>query len=142
MEKQLGQEYPEGQHRQAFLKDNCDQVERKGYMKPFTPEELAEMKESLAETSIEINDVEIEKKEMLEGFKRRAKPLLEAKQQLLENIKHKAEFVDEQCYKFVDTVTKEVGFYNGEGNLIESRPAFGNELQSTIFQISRTGTDE
>lgn len=50
MEKQLGKEYPEGQQRQSFLKDNCDSVETKGYMKPFTPEQLAEMKESLAET--------------------------------------------------------------------------------------------
>jgi len=142
MEKQLGQEYPEGQQREAFLKDNCDVVESKGYMKPFTPEQLVEMKESLAETSIEINDVEIEKKEIIEEFKTRTKPLIDHKQRLLKNIKHKAEFVDEQCFKFVDVATKEVGFYNAEGNLIEARPAFGNELQSTIFQISRTGTDK
>ena len=142
MDKQLGSEYPEGQHREAFLKDNCDQVENKGYMKPFTPEQLAEMKENLAETSIEINDVEIEKKEVLEGYKTQIKPLVESKTRLLRNIKHKAEFVDEICYKFIEGTTKEVGYYNSEGFLIESRPAFGNELQGTIFQIQRTGTDK
>lgn len=140
MEKHLGKEYTEGDARQAFLKYNCDLVESKGYMKPFTPEELVEMKETLAETSIEINDVEIEKKKVLEDFKLRTKPLLQRKSTLLQNIKHKAEFVDEMCFKFIDAATKEVGFYNANGDLIESRPAFGNELQTTVFQIQRTGT--
>jgi hypothetical protein len=141
MDKQLGSEYPEGERRQSFLKDNCDSVELKGYMKPYTPEQLQQMKESLAETSISINDVEEQKKNILKDFKAQTEPLFTEKSNLLKGIKQKAEFVDEECYKFVDTATKEVGFYNSEGNLIESRPAYGNELQGTIFQIQRTGTD-
>lgn len=140
MEKQLGHEYPEGKQRESFLKDNCDAVENKGYMKPYTTDQLVEMKENLAEASISLNDIEVEKKAAIEVFKLQAKPLQTLKQELLQNIKHKAEFVDEVCFKFIDTTAKEVGYYNSEGNLIESRPAFGNELQATIFQVSRTGT--
>ncbi len=38
MEKELGQEYKNLIQREAFLKDNCDACEQKGYMKPYTPE--------------------------------------------------------------------------------------------------------
>ena len=61
MERELGKDLEQGKTRVAFLMDNCDAVEEKGYMKPFTPEELARMKESLSETDIEINDIEEEK---------------------------------------------------------------------------------
>lgn len=50
MERELGKDLEQGKKRVAFLMDNCDAVEEKGYMKPFTPEELARMKESLSET--------------------------------------------------------------------------------------------
>jgi len=40
MEKYLGKEYANKAQREAFLKDNCAKVENKGYMKPFTPEQL------------------------------------------------------------------------------------------------------
>ena len=35
-----------------------------------------------------------------------------------------------------------VGFYNREGNLVSSRPAFPNEMQKSIFmEIRKTGTN-
>lgn len=76
MDKHLGHEYPPGNAREAFLKDNCDKVEQKGYMKPFTAEQLAEKKENLAETSIQLNDIELEKKAALAEFKNRSEPLV------------------------------------------------------------------
>lgn len=66
----------------------------------------------------------------------------ETRKSLLKGLKNKAEFVTEPCYKFVDPETREVGYYNQEGDLIESRPAYPDELQSNIFQINRkTGTN-
>lgn len=64
MDKFLGQEIPE-KERWQFLQDNADAVEEIGYTHRFTPDELAQKKESLAETSIKINDIEIEKKDAL-----------------------------------------------------------------------------
>ncbi len=61
MDKFLGQDIPE-QERWQFLQDNADAVEKIGYTHRFTPEELAQKKETLAEVSIIINDVELEKK--------------------------------------------------------------------------------
>lgn len=140
MENTLGKDYPTIQ-RVQFLKDNCDSVEEKGYMKQFTPEQILEMKESLSETDININDLEDEKKEVTKEIKEKLDPLKGTRKTLLKNIKQKAEFTKELCYKFVDTNDKTVGYYNSKGDLIESRPATADELQLTIFQVNKTGTN-
>jgi hypothetical protein len=140
MEKQLGKEYPVTQ-RVQFLKDNCDKVEKKTYMRRFTPDELRQKKDQLAEASITLSEIDDEKKEILQDIKTRQEPLKSEKKILLSNIKHKAEEVKEECYKFIDQENSEVGFYNSEGDLIEQRPAYPDERQGTIFQISRTGTE-
>lgn len=82
----------------------------------------------------------------METFKGQLKPLREECKQLLKNIKAKAEYVTEMCYRFTDQETKETGYYNKDGKLIESRPATADELQPTIFGVVRnlnpkTGTD-
>lgn len=143
MQKELGKEYKNAREREAFLKDNCDKVEEKGYMKPFTPEQLQGHKEQLANVSISISEIEAEKKEAAEVFKGQLKPLVESRTQMVSNIKAKAEYVKEICYKFVDQDEKEVGYYNADGDLIESRPATADELQPNIFSLARkTGTND
>ncbi|WP_418943388.1 hypothetical protein, partial [Phocaeicola plebeius] len=98
----------------------------------------------LAEVSITINDVELEKKEAMESFKERLKPLNEEKQELLDHIKRGSEFVaNEECAKFLYHKEKMAGFYNKLGELVYSRPIMPQEMQKTIFSInSKTGTDE
>ena len=60
----------------------------------------------------------------------------------LDGLKKKAEFVTERCFKFIDQEAREVGYYNENGDLIESRPAYSEELQTTLFQFGRkTGTN-
>ncbi|GAE18199.1 hypothetical protein JCM6294_1068 [Bacteroides pyogenes DSM 20611 = JCM 6294] len=109
MERELGQEYKNLAQREAFLKDNCDACEQKGYMKPYTPEELQGHKEKLANVSIEIAEIEAEKKQVEADFKGRLKPLKESRSIMVSNIKSKAEYVNEICYRFTDQETKETG---------------------------------
>ena len=143
MEKFLGLEYADLDARKSFLKDNCDVVEEVGYMKPFSPEEVTEMKNELAEISIEINDIEEEKKSNAELFKIKLKPLLDNKAELLTGIKNQSEYTKEICYTFIDQDQKMVGSYNSDGMLISQRPAMPKELQGTIHQMMRkTGTND
>ena len=143
MERELGQEYKNHAQREAFLKDNCDACEQKGYMKPYTPEELQGHKEKLANVSIEIAEIEAEKKQVEADFKGRLKPLKESRAIMVSNIKSKAEYVNEVCYRFTDQETKETGYYNKEGILVECRPATADELQPNIFSVVRkTGTND
>ena len=141
MQKEIGKEYKSLSQREAFLKDNCDKVEEKGYMKQFTPEELQGHKESLANVSIQMDEIASEMKASAALFKAQLKPLTEQRRQMISNIKAKAEYVKEICFKFIDQDKKMVGYYNSDGDLIECRPANIDELQKTIFQMSRTGTD-
>lgn len=142
MEKTIGKEYKNAREREAFLKDNCDKVEEKGYMKPYSVEELQGHKENLANVSIEIAEIEAEKKAQDAYYKGQLKPLVEQRSQMVSNIKSKSEYVKEVCFKFVDQEAKETGFYNADGDLIECRPATADELQPTIFSMARkTGTD-
>lgn len=142
MEKTIGKEYANAVQREAFLKDNCDAVENKGYMKKFTPEQMQGHKEELANISIKMSEIDAQKKESDAYFKGEMKPLKEKRTNIIANIKQKAKYVKEVCYKFVDQDAKETGFYNADGDLVELRPATADELQPTLFSITRkTGTD-
>lgn len=142
MDKFLGQEIPE-ESRWQFLQDNADSVEEIGYTHRFTPDELAQKKESLAEASIKINDIEVKKKEAMDEFKEQLKPLSEEKKKLLDNIKTGSEFIpSEECVKILYHEEKMAGFYNRIGELVYSRPIMPQEMQKTIFNINRkTGTE-
>lgn len=139
MEKALGQNLPV-EKRHTFLKDNCDRIESIGYMKQFTQGELAEFKDEISEIAIELNDIAEEKKELMKEFKARMEPLQERQAELLKNVKTKAEFVKEDCFKFVDHTTRTVGYYNGKGIQVEERPARPDESQFTL-KLHATGTD-
>jgi hypothetical protein len=140
MLKSLFQDVPE-EKRAQMLSDNCDQIEESlGYMKPFTPDEILSMKDNLADLSININEIELEQKEVKDQFKARLKPLVKKKGSILTNIKNKAEFVKEDCYKFIDHEDGMVGFYNSSGDLVQSRRIQPDEMQKTIFSL-KTGTN-
>ena len=124
------------------MKDNCDGFEQKGYMKQYSKEELQGHKEKLANVSIEIAEIEAELKQVMADYKGRLKPLKESRSMMVSNIKSKAEYVREICYRFTDQETRETGFYNKEGKLVETRPATADELNPTIFSVVRTGTND
>jgi len=136
MEKHLGKEYSDSE-RIKFLKDNCDDVEEMDYMRQFTPDELLEMKEELSNVAITMDDLEEEKKDLTSTLNAKLKTQKVRKKRLLKGLKQKSELVTEDCFKFIDENTRMVGFYNSEGDLITSRPAMGNELQKTIFQVNK-----
>ena len=143
MEKFLGQDIPE-QERWQFLQDNADSVENIGYTHRFTPEELAQKKEALAENSIEIDDLEEEMKDEMKSYRETLKSLNKAKKILLKHIKCGSEYRDkEECAKILDHEKRMAGFYNKLGELVYSRPIMPQEMQKTIFSINRkTGTQD
>lgn len=146
MENFIGQDYADLGNREQFIRDNCTKCEVKSYMKPFTADELSQIKESLVTTTIEISKVEEERQNMKAQIKAKMLPLQEKLKSLTDKAKSKSELVNETCYKFVDYENKEIGYYNAEGRLIESRPANEQELNKNIFDAIReqkkTGTND
>lgn len=141
METFLGQDYPEAARAQ-FLENNCDAVEEIGYTRRFTPEEMNQKKEELANASIKINDLEVTKREVIKEMKDKMKTPLEERKQLLQEIKQKSEYVLEECYKFIDQEERVVAFYNKFGELVSSRPIMPQEMQKTIYRSIKTGTED
>lgn len=145
MEKELGKDIANRVARAEFLKNNCDTCEKKSYMKPYTPEELQGLKEKLANTDMEISDLEAEFAKSKKEFKEEMNPLKDTHSFLLQNIKAKAQLVDEVCFKFVDVDERMTGYYNADGDLVECRPATADEMQPSLFpsqiKLSSTGTD-
>lgn len=128
--------------RAQFLEDNCDAVEDVTYSRAFAPEELALKREQLTDSLIKIADIEEEKKAVMDSIKERLKPLQEQKDEAIKALREKSQTVTEKCYKFLDEETKMVGFYNKEGNLVSSRPAFQKELEKTIMmELRKNGTN-
>jgi len=57
-------------------------------------------------------------------------------------LKEKCQYVNETCYKFIDTDAGMVEYYDDEGIMIESRPANADELQRNLFQdLRKNGTE-
>ena len=143
--KTIGKDIANPIQREQFIKDNADGVENKGYMKAYTPEQLQGHKEKLANVSIEIAEIEAELKEVQAEYKGRLKPLKEARANMVSNIKAKAEYVHEPCYRFTDRAEKQTCYYKANGDLVELRPATAEELQPTLFMtpnfINNTAKD-
>lgn len=141
MDKEIGKHILGITERMAFLRDNADAIEKKGYMKQFTSDQISDMKDRLAEVSIRLNDIAVAKKEAMDDFKEQAKPFKEEKSELLQQIKERVEYVEEECYKIVGTEEGWVTYYNKYGDAIESRKAKPDEMQTTIFTAKREGTN-
>lgn len=141
LEKELGKKYPIDE-REQFLKNICDGTENVSYARAFTPEEMAKQREVLTDASIMLADINQAKQDAIAKFKEQAKEYVQQRDKAIKNLRMKAEIVDEECYKVIDEETNMVGFYNAEGNLVSSRPAFSNEIQKNLFvELRKTGTE-
>ena len=94
MNKTIGKYIANPIQREQFIKDNADNVEEKGYMKPYTPEQLQGLKEDLANISIEISELEVETFAKIDGRNVAFTLLSPGAEETIESLRDKA--IDEQ----------------------------------------------
>ena len=123
--------------RHEMLDTNCEKIEEVSYMKTFNEDELRQRKDSLAETSIRITDIEEDIKNYKSAKDEELKPLKESRKKLIADIKAKGEVVKEKCYKFVDLKERRVLYYNEDGDLVDNRRAYPDELSPSIQMAIR-----
>lgn len=140
MEKLLFQGY-NATERIALLNDNADKIEERSYMKRFDSTQLSEMKTTLSEVDISINDIEEEMAIETKLFKEQLKPLREERKEILRGLKAKSKLVKEQCYKIIAHEVGAVGYYNSLGELIEEATIAPGDMQRNLFLQTKTGTD-
>lgn len=119
------------------LTNHADSIEELGYMKPFTPEEIDEFKESVVKSTIEATELQQELKSIQEDYKSRISPLTRDISIKATFIKNKAQYIKEPCFKVVDHSLRQVGYYNAEGELVSERLARPDEGQVTIVSMTR-----
>jgi len=107
-------------------------VTKESYIKKLSDNEITEKRKSLSDVSIDINDIEEEKKEIMDEFKLRLKEPMAEKKQLLNAIKHKAEERTGNLFHIDDQENGFMYIFDEEGICIDSRPLRPTERQTKI----------
>ena len=129
------------EQRAQVLRDSCDQIEERHYTKKFDQGELNERREELQTVSIQLKNLNEDLRDIRADYKARIKPVEERRNNILEELKSGGEYMKSETYKFIDPELGKVAWYTPEGYKIEERDMNKDERSRTIFQISRTGTD-
>lgn len=142
MEKQfMPNESPEA--RKKLLESQATTVSSEKYFTRLSETELAQSKSAFTKNILEMDDLEEQKKEVLDEFKERLKPLKEIHKSLSAEIRQGFREQEGVLYGFLEG--NMMYFYDEKGELIDTltRPATSDELsQRTIFMdISKTGTN-
>lgn len=133
------------EEREQLLRDNCDQIVERNYMRSFSQEEVNTRRAELEQVSITMQELDEELAMVRADIKGRLKPLIERRGKILDELKARGEYVKGDSYKFVDVEEGKAAFYSPEGYKIEERPITAEERQRNIMQavrFGRTGTDD
>lgn len=128
--------------REAALEANCVRQEVFPVKKIFTEEEVNEMRRNYTQNAVEMNKQleELERKKT--EIKAKYKPLLEENKYLLSNIRTGFQEHDQQVYLFDFQEDGQMGYYDGNGELVYSRKLMPNEKQLNVISMAqRTGTE-
>lgn len=127
--------------REQILKDSCDQIIERSYVRHFTSDELNGRKDELANACIQLDELEKKLSDIRSEYKGKIKPLEDRIARLTADIRMSGEMVHGDCYKFVDPDERRVGIYTPEGRLIEERPITPEDRQMTLHGALRNGTE-
>lgn len=127
----------EAQERLAKIKETADQVVDHNYKRPYTEEEVAEIRKKIADLCVQISDLERELASVKAQYKAEITPLEASREDLIGDLRSGGEFVDEDCYVFMDFNIGKAGLYNGAGILLNEKDITPEMSQSTIFQALR-----
>lgn len=129
------------EERREMLEANADAIERLGYSRSLPSKDVENLKEQLMSIQIKIDEEQEVLKEKVKEMNQSIKVNKDQRKKIITKLKSRSEYVEEDCYKMVDDKSREVGYYNRDGKLVYTRVARKDELQKTIFQAIRTGTE-
>jgi len=113
-----------------LLEGNADDViEGYYYERVLTEEQVIEEQEAFARTHIELQNLEEEKRQIVEGLNEQIKIKKKLAEKSLQMIKTGREEVKETVYVINDEDEGKIGTYNHRGELIAERPMRGAERQ-------------
>lgn len=134
MLKQFMPELTNANERLIILQQNADKVEQTSYQKPLTEEAKNDKREILTDNSIQLFDLEEEKKEAVKVFKDRIDPLKKHNNKLLLEIRTGQETVDGTLFHMANHDDGMMEVYDNDGYMVESRRLKPNEKQGNLLR--------
>lgn len=123
--------------RVALLRANADEVVHMEYAKRLSVDQINEIKEKLVELNVHLARIEGEKKEYMTSIRAELKPMKAEVTAMINALNSQTELVTEEVYKIVDQEEGMVGFYNAEGDLVQSRKILPAERQLKLKSINQ-----
>lgn len=131
MDEYIGQDIPAGPERQRFLADNADVLVEREYRRRLTKEEKDTMRQRLVSLNTDLIAAEENKKATMADLTAGIKEIRNDIEDLVSDLNAGTVPTYGTCYKIIEG--DEVGIYDGDGCLVESRAATPQEMQQTIF---------
>jgi len=131
MEQFLYQDLPVEQ-RESRLEAISEGVETKEYAVFLSPEEQQSRQAELSRLIMQEERIADEKKEIVDEFKDRLKPVVSARKDLIGELKNGSRIEEGKVFKVLDEENKQVGFYNNRGQLVQQRPMTYDDRQLSI----------
>lgn len=125
--------------RLTALRENADTTYSKNVVRPFTDEELTDMKHTLSEVDIQMNDAEIEKKELTKEVNDRIKAFKGTRTYLLKSLKDKYVEQLETVFDIADQENGVMETFDCEGNLLSTRKLTPKEKQTKLITLQKQG---
>lgn len=122
--------------RTTALNENADAKYSKSVVRDFSEDELTEMKTTLSEVSIILNDTEIEKKEMTAEVNERIKMEKNKRSILLRDLKNKYYENNETVYDIADQEEGTMSTFDFNGNLLSERKLTPKEKQTKLLTLN------
>lgn len=142
MEKQILQNVdPEERIRQ--LRDSADKVEEKfTYQRELEIGEVQEIQNDMAQALIRIDQEDVKLKVHKEAHKSVVKPLKEEIRSSLQKVRTQMEEVTDEVFLLKDTEEMKMGYYSKEGRLVFERGLRPDEMNFSITEHLRKGSNE
>lgn len=124
--------------RVKWLRANADKVKMEPVFEPVDADVRAELNSRLSELALEQHRIEKEKKEILDDFKERLKPIKTDMKDTLEVLNAGGESVDKEVYLMADHESNKMITFDESGRELRSRMLLQNERQGTIHSEMRS----
>lgn len=119
------------------LRENAVMSYEKNVIRDFSEEELSDIKTTLSEQAIELNDVEIEKKELTSGLTSKIKVIKGNIKTTLRDLKNKYYENEETVYDIDDQEVGLMHTFDNQGNLLSTRKLTPKEKQLNIKHLNQ-----
>ena len=130
------------EERKARLAETADSVIQYDYNRPYSEEELAEKRATLAAICIRISDLEAELAAEKAHYKALIQPEEMDRESVVSDLRAGGRMVTEDCYAFVNRNIGKAGIYNADGVLLNEKDITPDMEQMTIFERLREEPEE